>query len=175
MTVLELLDQVDVKIKTEDFHAVRAQLGRFAAIQAASLQGLPAQTVLLHKPHQSGLTLMYVCTERCVPRRHGTWCIVAPLHEPVDVQNWTEFIPPADSTGDLVAHAQPDVHYRCEVGEGLFVPKGQLFNIVADNRVEVLLLFGEHPNHTWPESRSYIAPQHSERLLMYPETPITMA
>jgi hypothetical protein len=70
-------------------------------------------------------------------------------------------------------HALPDVHYRCAVGDGLFVPEGQLFAIVAEHGVEVLLLFGEPPNHTWPESRSYGASQHAERILMHPETPVT--
>jgi hypothetical protein len=51
------------------------------------------------------------------------------------------------------------------------VLEGQLFTIVAEHGVEVLLLFGEHANHTWPESRSYGASQHAERVLMYPETP----
>lgn len=133
---------------------------------------MPAQTALLHEPYQGGLTLIYVSAERFAPRRHGTWCVVAPLYEPVEVQSWTEFIPPASFTGDLRAHALPDVHYRCELGEGLLVPEGQLFDILAEHRVEVLLLFGEHSNHTWPESRSYVAAQQSERLLMYPETPV---
>jgi hypothetical protein len=53
------------------------------------------------------------------------------------------------------------------------VLEGQLFTIVAEHGVEVLLLFGEHANHTWPESRSYGASQHAERVLMYPETPVT--
>jgi hypothetical protein len=168
-----VLEPIAADVRVEDFHAVCAHLGRFAAMQTASPERLPGQTALLHEPHPSGLTLIYVQTEQFVPRRHGTWCVVAPLHRPVEVQNWTEFIPPAESTGDMMAHALPDVHYHCEVGDGLLVPKGQWFNIVADHRVEVLLLFGEHPNHTWPESRYYVAAQHAERILMYPETPVT--
>ena len=172
MTVLKLLDQVAADVMATDFHAVCAHLGRFAAIQTASPNRLPAQTALLHEHHLSGLTLFYVRAEPFAPRRHGTWCAVAPLHEPVEVQNWTEFIPPAEVTGNLSAHAVPDVHYHCEVGDGLLVPEGQLFNIISNHRVEVLILFGEHPNHTWPESRSYVAAQHTERILMYPETPV---
>lgn len=173
MTILQeqLLESIAADVMAEDFRAVCAHLGRFAALQTASPERLPGQTAVLHGPHPSGLTLIYVKTEQFVPRRHGTWCVVAPLQQAVDVQNWTEFIPPAEFTGDLMAHALPDVHYHCEVGDGILVPKGQLFNLVAPHRVEVLLLFGEHPNHTWPESRSYVAVQHAERVLMYPESP----
>jgi hypothetical protein len=173
MTILNLLEQVAADVTAEDFHAACAHLGRFAATQAVSFQSLPTPTALLHGPHESGLTLIYLCAERPVPRRHGTWCMVAPLREEVEVQNWTEVIPPAEFTGDLMAHALPDVHYRCAVGDGLFVPEGQLFTIVAEHGVEVLLLFGEHPNHTWPESRSYGASQHAERVLRYPESPVS--
>jgi hypothetical protein len=172
MTVGQLLEQVAADVIAEDFHSVCAHIGRFVAGEAASLQRLEGQMVLLHEPQESGLTLIYVRAEQFVPRRHGTWCVIAPLHEPIDVQNWTKYIPPADFTGDLMAHALPDVYYQCVVGEGLLVPEGQLFNIVAEHHVEVLLLFGKHPNHTWPESRSYAAVQHAERLLLYPETPV---
>jgi len=164
-----VLEPIAADVKAEDFHAVCAHLGRFAAIRTASPEQLPAKTALLHDPHLSGLTLIYVKVDEFMPRRHGTWCVVAPLHQPVDVRNWTEVILPAESTGSVMAHAQPDVYYHCEVGDGLLVPKGQLFNIVADGRVEILLLFGEHPNYTWPESRYYVAAQHAERILVYPE------
>lgn len=171
MTTLheDVLEPIAADVRVEDFRAVCKHLGRFAAIRTASPEQLPAKTALLHDPHPSGLALIYVKVGDFLPRRHGTWCVVAPLHRPVDVQNWTEVIPPAESTGTMMAHAQPDVHYHCEVGDGLLVPKGQLFNIVADGQIEVLLLFGEHPNHTWPESRYYVAAQHSERILMYPD------
>ena len=173
MTTVDLLDQMSGEVKAEDFHTVCQRLGQFAVMQAAAPQRLPAQSALLHGPHPSGLTLFYITTHQFAPRRHGAWCIVAPLHEPVAIENWTEYIPPAEFTGSLRAHAAPDVHYHCDVGDGLFIPEGQLFAITAEHRVEVLLLCGEHPNHTWPESRIYISTQHAERTLMYPETPIS--
>ena len=69
-------------------------------------------------------------------------------------------------------YALPDVPCRCAVGDGLFVPEGQLFTVAAEHGVEVLLRFGECPNHTWPESRSYGASHHAERVLRYSETPV---
>jgi hypothetical protein len=175
MTILEQLKQIAAYVAAEDFHAVCMKLGRFASTEAERLRGSQEPVALLHAHHESGLTLFYISTERFIPRKHGTWCVVAPLQNPVEVQSWTEFIPPADFTGDLVSYSFPDVRYRCEVGEAVFVPQGQLFSVVDDTHVEVLLLFGEHPNLSWPESRFYFGTQHAERTLRYPDTPIAMS
>jgi hypothetical protein len=175
MTIHEQLEQIAAYVAAGDFHAVCTSLGRLAYTEAARLQGLQEPVALLHTHDESGLTLFYISTDRFVPRKHGTWCVVAPLQNPIEVQSWTEFIPPADFTGDLVSCSFPDVCYRCEVGEAVFVPQGQLFSIAAGTHIEVLLLFGEHPNLSWPESRFYFGTQHAERTLRYPDTLVSMS
>ncbi len=169
----ELFENVVTDVEAENFRAVCAALSRFAQSEAPVLHQLQEPVALLAQ-HVSGLTMMYLSTEQFAPRRHGTWCVVAPLHGSIDVQGWTEFIPPADFTGDLVSSSFPDVCHRCDAGEALFVPPGQLFSVSADHHIDVVLLFGEHPNTTWPESRLYSGSHHAERTLRYPECPIEM-
>lgn len=173
MPMAELLEEVATNVEAEDFRAVCAALGRFAQTEAPTLHQLQEQVALLAQ-HDSGLTLMYVSTEQFAPRRHGTWCVVAPLQGSLHVQGWTEFIPPADFTGDHVSSSFPDVRHHCDVGEALFVPQSQLFSVSADHHIEALLLFGVHPNTTWPESRLYSGSHHAERTLRYPECPIEL-
>ena len=173
MPLAELLEDVATDVEAEDFRAVCTALGRFAQREAPVLRHLQEQVALLAQ-HASGLTMMYLSTEQFAPRRHGTWCVVAPLQGTIDVQGWTEYIPPADFTGDLVSSSFPDVRHHCDVGEALFVPQSQLFSVSADHHIKVLLLFGEHPNTTWPESRLYSGSHHAERTLRYPECPIEM-
>lgn len=169
-----LLDQLTPEVKAKDFHAMCARLGNFAKTVTPMLQQLNRQPALLHEPHESGLTLIYLATKKFAPRKHGTWCAITPLHESINVQSWTEYIPPTNATGSSVAQSFPDVHYRCHLGEGVLVPEGQLFSIDGDHDIEVLLLFGSHPNKTWPESRLFIGTQHAERTLMYPNEPVAM-
>jgi hypothetical protein len=170
MPVAELLEEVMPNVEAEDFRAVCTTLGQFAKTEASTLHQVQEQVALLAQ-HESGLTLIYLSIEQFTPRRHGTWCVVAPLQGTLDVQGWTEFIPPANFTGDPVSSSFPDVRHHCDTGEALYIPQSQLFSVSADHHIEMLLLFGEHPNSTWPESRLYSGSHHAERTLRYPEGP----
>lgn len=170
MNIITLLDTLATDVKAEDFHTVCDHLGRFAQQEASSLQRFQSQVRLLHAPHPSGLALFYLSTQSFVPRRHGTWSVVAPVTGELHIESWTEYVTPAEFTGDSTAHGSPDKFYRCEVGSSILVPENQLFSVTAESCVDLLLLCGEHPNHTWPESRLYAGRSHTERTPMYPET-----
>ena len=170
MNILALLDTLAAHVDTKDFHAVCDCLGSMVQHDASSLRLFQDQTRLLHAPHPSGLTLFYLSTQSFTPRRHGTWSVVAPTTHEVRIESWTEYVTPSAFTGDSMAHGSPDKFYRCEVGSSILVPENQLFSVTAEGRVNILLLCGEHPNHTWPESRLYAGRSHTERTLIYPET-----
>lgn len=170
MNILTLLDTLAADINIKDFHHACDHLGRFAQHETSSLQRFREQARLLHAPHPSSLSLFYVSTQSFSPRRHGTWSVVAPTTHDLHVESWTEYVMPSEFTGDSTAHGSPDKFYRCEVGSGILVPENQLFSVTGEGCVSILLLCGEHPNHTWPESRLYAERAHTERTLMYPET-----
>ncbi len=95
---------------------------------------------------------------------------MAPTIDELHIESWTEYVTPSEFTGDSTAHSVSDKFYRCEIGSSILVPENQLFSVTAEDRIRLLLLCGEHPNRTWPESRLYAGRSHTERTLLYPET-----